>query len=261
MCVAMWRYAVLGICLLAGCVGRAGPSRDEVRARCGVEADRWVTASFAEELSADCISALTDGVALDAEATPGTPEWPVVLGALALASTDFGLVGELVVTPFARTWEHDELATFSEEQGLAEDDPAGELLWRYQLAHIARTRLSPGLRQGGHYSLGTVSLPEEPDLHAAPPIWLASVFVHEAGHAHGPAHTACANGGTGCDPDLDGVYGLQAEVLQRERAEIDPWEPDAEEACTEVIAALVTVCGKVDDGGELCGDGLDGGCG
>lgn len=252
----------LGICLSIACAPRTGPSRAEVRAACDVGEDLWVTAATPVDLSADCAAALAEGVALESEALePGEAGWPVLLGALALASADFGSVGELTNTPGSRGWGKRELADFAEEERLDAEDPAGELLWRYQLRHVRRVVLDDDLPTGGRYDLGSVRLPAEPDLHAAPPTWLASVFLHEAGHARGPAHGACADGGSGCDPDLDGVYGLQALILTQERTRIDPWEDDADTACEEVRAALVTVCGRVDDGGPLCRSHLDDGCG
>lgn len=182
-------------------------------------------APLAMEVSADCEAAVAEAFSLDWESFGSTPSnlpppasvIDLTISALVtLVSANFGMTEELqaALSP-------DELLSQEYPGGLPTEAPGhwnttGVFLFSYVRARVNSIAWVPDTGCVLRYVDGGVRVcvqdyvfidPEE-RTHLFPPA-LAAGIVHEAGHAHGPAHM----GNLGLDEDCNGSYGLEARFL------------------------------------------------
>lgn len=252
--------------LLHACAPPGDQAWLDAREACGLAPGERPTGALVDDapsrgLDRGCATWLGEDLGVDWEsfgAEPGPVEDAqdalsmLLLGAHQLIAGDWGTVGRLLADPRAPAWGLQDLEGLADEIDLAGPDDAGALLYAHVLRHVDRVVYDPGLSQvGAWYHGGTVSLPTLHAAREAPPLWMATVLVHEASHARGPAHVACDSGEpAGCDPDLDGIYGTQGWALHAHVQALDPTDPLAAASCAEAQVDLSTVCRMVNEPGD-----------
>lgn len=256
--------------LLVGCRPAALPAWLDARQRCGLgigehPVDAVVEGAPVLELGPACAEELGDQLSLDWQSfgteAGGLDEAPLALvallhGAHLLVAADLGEVGTLLESPYAPEWARQALARQADRGGLSRRDPAGALLWDHLRQELREIRYEPELRDyGAAYQRGSMVLGEVESFEDQPPLWLASVLMHEASHGVGPAHGPCPDrDDDACDPDLQGVYGAQAWMIEAWRQGLQPDQEYVAQACAGSVSDLMVICGMVtdDEGSPLC---------
>ena len=254
---------VVGLAMgMVGCRPPTGPEAwQQARAACGLHEDEHpstvlVDGEIPTTLSQDCATWLAEDLGVEWEgfgAAPGpvtTGQDPLsitLLGAWALVASDYGMVGPLLRDPEGARWGQQALGELAREGAFQDDDDAGALLYAYVLDHVDRVAYDPDLQNAGaRFHNGTVTVPPMDDPWDAPPAWMASVLVHEAGHHRGPSHVRCADSeAEDCDPDLHAIYGTQAQALATHAATLDPADPLTPDACAQARFYVDTICRMV----------------
>lgn len=253
--------------LLLACQPDAMRAWSTARAACDLDhgehpADTLLADRPALELGEACREQLTLdlGVDLDsfqADGERGQRSLEALLhGAHLLIAGDFGTVGAFLDSEDAARSGWERMAPRAEQLELSPADPAGALLYDHVGRSLSRIALDPELEgHGAIYRAGTMRLAPVEEGLVPPPTWMAGVLVHEASHRTGPNHVPCEEGGAAdCDPDLDGVYGTQAWMLETWRQHLDLGAPYAAEACADSVHDLAIVCSMVldDQGDDRC---------
>ncbi len=210
------------------------------------------------DLSPECSLHLGELLGVDRESFEAAPLSLEALlhGAHLLVAADFGEVGQLLASPHASTWARQHLARQAERGGLSDRAPASALLLAHVRSELREIRFVPDLEQyAAAYDRGRMVLGEVQSHEDQPPLWMASVLMHEASHGVGPEHGACRDRpDEACDADLDGVYGAQAWMIEAWRQGLQPGQAHAEEACAGSVSDLTVICSMVNNPGDdlLC---------
>lgn len=264
---------VLFLALLSACTAPGDPA-DPALARdaCRLDPDQPLPGGslgsglLAEPLDRGCVDQLGWDLGIDWAAyghearafeQAGDPAEALVTGAWLILAADHGTVAQLADDPLAPAWARDALLAEAERVGLAGQDLAGDLLYAWVTARVRQ--VLPGPVEDGssaHYlsARATIETAQDPPGLTVPP-WQASVLLHETAHQLQPGHQACPDGqASGCDPDLQGPYGMQAWLTLRYAERVDTDSEAGLNACSDATAVIHTACGMVADSSssELC---------
>lgn len=257
------RLGLAALVFTPACQSPALETWHQARLACALEdgehpVDAVIDGEPTLDLSPRCSRHLGELMRVDWDSFGAAPDRPeadplslraLLHGAHLLVAADFGEVGELLASPHSSDWAADHLSRQAERGALSDRAPASALLLDHVRSELRQIRYEPELeRYGAAYQRGRMILGEVERFEEQPPLWMASALMHEASHAVGPDHIACRERlDEACDPDMGGVYGAQAWMIEAWRQGLRPGQEHAEQACAGSVSDLMVICGMVND--------------
>lgn len=247
-------------------------SWQEMREACGAEELGWPLRADAtvEPVSEACAELAGLAVGLDWEtfgASPHAFEVPVtkdelVVAGLLVASADSAATVEDILAVEGPTRFRELLGELGHKYELAEDDPAGSVLWAFLSTRISSIQYQPALLDDGtvasYRGAGTVFVADIAKMSSDYLGWVpfgatsaASLLIHEAAHSiPDSGHVACAGNifrgsAVACDATGDGAYGAMVawtSSLYSARTDLHNAV-----ACPDVLNVHYVACGSINE--------------